>query len=311
MKLARFTAPIVALSVFALAACGGGSSSSSSGGNGAGATPATKTDVFAGIKQDDKLRAMLPKKYTDSGTFTFATDGNGPPRTFVDDKGVVVGFIPDLMHAAGIKLGLESKVERVSFDAEVPGVQSGRFDIAADTGDFPPRRKIVDLVDYLKAGSAFIVQKGNPKNVSDLDSLCGLKVAVTSATNQEQVSHDQSDKCTKDGKKPIDLLVIPTGALEVPLQAGRVDVAFGNTSTAVLLATEHPDQFAIGGDLMFQAYLALSIDKGNSGFRDAMQGALQSLLDDGTYQDLLDKWKQGDLAVEKITLNTDAPGVGG
>ena len=57
---------------------------------------------------------------------------------------------------------------------------------------------------YFKAGSTFVVQKGNPNKV-DSSNLCGVKVAVQTGTTQEEEVNKDNEQCKADGKDAIDI----------------------------------------------------------------------------------------------------------
>lgn len=286
----------------AVAGCasGGGSSSASGGGEEA---------VFEIYGQEvpfeQDLHDMLPEDVQEKGVLVFSTDAAGPPRTFVDEKGDIVGVIPDLLLAIGATLGVEIDLQKNSFDAEVPGVQSGRFDSTTGTGDFPHRREILDMVDYYKAGFVYLVQAGNPKNVTEDElSNCGLRVGVLKGTTQETLATDLSAKCVDEGLEPIDIQSFNNVLLPVPLEADRVDVVWENTSTGMMVAEDDPEKFELAA-VFFQGYVAFGVLKDRPELRDALQAATQHLMDTGVYQAIFDEWGQGDLVMDYISTNSD------
>jgi polar amino acid transport system substrate-binding protein len=273
-----------------------------------GGAAAAKDFEVAGKKVtlDQSLRDKLPDDVKAKNRLTFTTDAAGPPRTFIDEKGQIAGVIPDLLHAIGATLGVDIVIEKNSFDAEVPGVQSGRFDATTGTGDFPHRRAVLDMVDYYKAGYLYLVAAGNPKRVTnDVMSQCGLRVGVLKGTTQETLVTKLSEECVAKGNKPIDLQSFNNVLLQVPLVAGRVDVVWENTSTGFKVAADSPDKFAIAGDPIFPAYLGFGISKNRPQLRDALQATTQRLLDTGIYIAIFEKWKQKELAMDYISVNSD------
>jgi polar amino acid transport system substrate-binding protein len=245
---------------------------------------------------------MLPDVYKSRGTLIAVSAAASPPRASTDDKGNIVGAIPDIVAAAAARLGLKMDLQLAQFSAEVPGVQSGRYDITTDTGDFATRRAAVDLIDYYRAGVALIVKTGNSKNIHSPADLCGLALAVTKGATQEVMAQNQSKTCVSQGKKAIDILPLDT-TLTVPLEAGRVDAAWDNSSTAALVTAQSPTKFALAGEPQWLAPLAFGVRKDNTQFRDALVLALQSLVDDGIYGAILAKWNQSICALTKITVN--------
>ncbi|MFV0374821.1 ABC transporter substrate-binding protein [Microbacterium sp.] len=282
----------------ALAACATG-----------GDSAAETDDVFViygeEVPFNQELYDMLPDDVKEKGSLSFSTDAAGPPRTFVDDSGEIVGVIPDVIHAVGATLGLETEILKNSFDAEVPGVESGRFDFTTGTGDFPHRREILDLIDYYKAGRVYLVQAGNPMGVTkDELTQCGLRVGVLKGTTQEQLVTELSQRCEDEGLEPINLQSFNNVLLPVPLEADRVDVVWENTSTGMMVAEESPDKFELA-DVLFQGYVAFGLRKDRPELRDTMQQTLQHLMDTGVYQTIYDEWGQGELVMDYISINSD------
>jgi polar amino acid transport system substrate-binding protein len=273
------------------------------------ATPASAADLeVAGVKVtlNKAMRDMLPDDVKTKNKLTFTTDGAAPPRAFIDEKGKMAGVIPDLLGAVGATLGVEIVIEKNSFDAEVPGVQSGRFDATTGTGDFSHRRDKLDMVDYYKAGYLYLVAGGNPKGVTDDPmSQCGLRVGVLKGTTQETLVGNLSTKCTAAGKPAINLQSFNNVLLPVPLSAGRVDVVWENTSTGFQVTEESPKKFAIAGKPIFPAYLGFGVSKQRTQLRDALQKTLQQLMDNGTYKAIFTKWNQAGLMMDYISTNSD------
>lgn len=295
---------LAATATLILSGCGGSADSTSD------STDDASSDVLelAGhtFEQNDELRAMLPEEVLEKGVLVFSSDGAAPPRTMVDDNGDIVGFVPDLIHGMGALFGVDVDIQKNSFDAEVPGVESGKFDSTTGTGDFETRRSVLDMVDYSKAGQLFLVAAGNPKNVTnDQLSQCGLRVGVLKGTTQEQLVTDLSARCEEEGLPKIDLQSFNNVLLPVPLEAGRVDVVWETVSTGFMVVAEQPEVFAVAGDPIYRAYLAFGVSKERTELRDAFQAALQSMVDDGSYQAILDHWDQGDLAIDYISINSD------
>lgn len=258
------------------------------------------------VTLDQALRDKLPDDVKAKNKLVFSSDAAAPPRVFIDEKGKMVGVIPDLIGAIGATLGVEVVIEKNSFDAEVPGVQSGRFDSTTGTGDFPTRRAILDMVDYYRAGYLYLVAAGNPKKVTnDQLSQCGLRVGVIKGTTQETLVGKLSEECVAKGKPAIDLQSFNNVLLPVPLTAGRVDVVWENTSTGVQLAREQPSKFAIAGDPIFSAYLAFGVQKTRPQLRDTLQATVQKLLDNGVYGAIFEKWNQKELMMDFISVNSD------
>jgi polar amino acid transport system substrate-binding protein len=85
----------------------------------------------------------------------------------------------------------------------------------------------------MNTGPGLLVSAGNPKKVTDLNSICGLTVAVQAASANQGIITDQSTACQKAGKKAISVQAYPKGAETVAaLENGKAD-ALIETDVAV------------------------------------------------------------------------------
>ncbi len=67
------------------------------------------------------------------------------------------------------------------------------------------------------------------------------------------------------------------------------------------------DKIEVAGDAFDVAPYGIAVDKG-SPLAQAIQAALQSLVDDGTYTEILTKWGVDAGAVDSITINAATAG---
>ena len=70
----------------------------------------------------------------------------------------------DLAKALGAVLGLKVKVVNATFDAIIPGLAAGKYDLGMSSfTDTKAREKVVDFVTYFSAGTSFYVKaSGGP-----------------------------------------------------------------------------------------------------------------------------------------------------
>lgn len=277
------------------------------GGSGPTSPSATQTtfEIYGiEVAYEEDLAAGLPQDVKDAGVLVFTTDALAPPRTSTDENGDIVGVIPDLLDAIGATLGVEIDLQKGSFDGEVPGVQSGRFDATTGTGDFPTRREVLDMVDYYRAGVTELVPAGNPKNVTDHMSQCGLRVGAIKGTTEESLVQEMSDECVAAGNEAVDVQTFNNVILSVPLEADRIDVAWTNSSTGFELAKTQPERFELV-NATFMAYLAFGVKKDRPELRDTLQATVQHLMDIGVYEAIFTNWDQEDLMMDYISINSD------
>src|SRR5262249_39234156 len=138
----------------------------------------------------------------------------------------------DIDIAAGVSalMGVKSVIKNTTFDSIIAALLGKKCDaIISGMNDTAERRKQVDFVDYLKVGQAIMVKKGNPKHLTTLDELAGLRVSVESGTTNRDFLAATSKKLVAKGLKPITIVTFPkdTDAFAA-LKAGRVDAYFAD-----------------------------------------------------------------------------------
>jgi polar amino acid transport system substrate-binding protein len=219
-----------------------------------------------------------------------------------------MGSEVDLIKAIAAKLGLKAEHSDMAFSSLITSLETGRVDVTmAAMNDTAERQQKIDFVDYFTSGITIMVQKGNPQGVKGPDDLCGKGVAVNLGSSQEQFAKQQSEKCVAAGKPEVELSVTDSDTgNQNQLRTGRVAAILNDLPTAVYVAKTAGDgkYFEVvqlppinGGPY------GIGVNKKNAKLSEAIQGALQALIDDGTYTKILTTWdiKQG--AITKAAIN--------
>ncbi|MFI1717541.1 ABC transporter substrate-binding protein [Streptomyces litmocidini] len=279
------------------------------------AAPAGKVTV-AGvvIKKEQALHDLLPEKIKEAGEVRVATDVPYPPFEMFVKEGEteLTGLDYDLGQALGAKLGVTFAFTPQKFDGIVPAIQAGRFDAAMSAiTDNKERQKVVDFVDYSQSGSGILVGDGNPGRITTLDDLCGKKVAVQAATHQLDLLKSRQDACGKAGKGKIDIQTFPKDSdAQLALRSGKVVAQVLTKPAAGWVAKTADagkafdlveDPAASGGYDATPNGIAIS--KQQPELTDAIQKALQSLMDDGTLLRIYNKYGVGSILVKEATKN--------
>ncbi|WP_190973540.1 ABC transporter substrate-binding protein [Bifidobacterium callitrichos] len=302
-------AVLSAAMLFAAAACGTTDSSdtaSSSGDASGSSSSSSSTKGFdtSAIKKDDEIAALLPDSVTKDGTLVVGTDTSYAPAEFLAEDGKTpVGFDVDLSKALAAIFGLKEETVTSTFDSIIPSVGS-KYDIGISSFTVTKDRlEAVDFVTYFKAGSTFVVQKGNPNKVDSSD-LCGKKVAVQTGTTQEEEVNKDNEQCKADGKSEID---IQSSKLQTDVTtavaSGKADVFYADSPVAGYAITQTGDTLEALGEDVGVTPEAVAIKKGDSKTAEAVQKAIQKLMDDGTYKKILDTWGVSSGAIDKPEIN--------
>jgi ABC-type amino acid transport substrate-binding protein len=118
-------------------------------------------------------------------TVNFCSDTTYPPMESIVN-GKPSGADIDIANAITKLWGKKAEITTQGFDVLIPVLQAKKCDavISAMTNT-PERAQKVDFADYITVGMLLMVKKGNPENISDLNSLAGKSVAVEAATTEK------------------------------------------------------------------------------------------------------------------------------
>ncbi|MFD5468045.1 ABC transporter substrate-binding protein [Kitasatospora sp. NPDC127059] len=295
-----FAAGVAAVSV-SLVLTGCGSSKSSSGSTGVNASASVPA-----VTADASLAALVPADVKAAGKIVVATDASYAPNEFKDDKGAIVGMDVDLANAIAKKLGLTADIQNATFDAIIPGITGNKYAMSMSSfTDTKEREASVDMVTYFSAGTGAAVKKGNPDKIDPKD-LCGKKVAVQTGTTQaKDITDTINPACTKAGKPTIpndgDKFDLQTDVTQA-LVSGRDQVMLADSPVVDYAIKQTNGQLEKVGDVTDTAPYGAVLPKG-SPLSKAVQGAVQSLMADGTYKSILEKWGVQAGAIDKSVIN--------
>jgi polar amino acid transport system substrate-binding protein len=298
MKLThRRSAAAVSLAALAIAAAGCGSSSSDSAKTGTGSATDTSSSAAGGIE--------VPAEIKSKGTLTIAADASYAPNEFMKPGGSTVeGMDPDLAKALGDAMGVKVKVVNATFDAIIPGLASGKYDLGMSSfTDTKEREKTVDFVTYFSAGTAFYTKAQGGVEVGGLADLCGKTVAVEKGTTQGDDATAQGKKCKDAGKPGVNLLTFPDqNGANLALSSGRAQIGMADSPVADYMVKQAGGQFKLTGTPYGTAPYGIAVPKGN-GMAKAVLEALKATIEKGTYKQILEKWGIADGAISEPVIN--------
>ena len=257
------------------------------------------------MQKDDDIAKLLPDYVTKDGKLTIGMDTSYAPAEFLAEDGKTpVGFDVDIAKALAQVFGLEADPETANFDSIIPSVGS-KYDIGISSFTVTKERlEAVDFVSHFDAGSAWAVKKGNSNKI-DVSDLCGKKVAVQTATMQETEANKMAKQCEADGK---DKLEVISSKLQTDVTTnvvtGKADVFYADSPVAGYAIAQTDGQLEMLGKVEGVAPEGIVIKKGDSQMDEAVQKAVQKLIDDGTYLKILKYWGVEDGAIETSEINT-------
>jgi polar amino acid transport system substrate-binding protein len=282
----------------ALVAAGCGEKSDSGGGS-TGTTAAAPA-------VDEALAAKVPDAIKSDGKIVVGTDTTYSPNEFLDTDGkTVVGWDVDLFNAVAAKLGLQTEWQSATFDAIIPGVQSGKYEMGISSFTINDERKQqVNMISYFNAGTQWGTKKGNPNGIQP-DDACGKKVAVQTGTVQETEDLPKRQAACKSAGKPAFTIdsYQDQGQATAAVVSGKDDAMLADSPVLAYAVKQTNGQLELLGDIYDAAPYGYVIEKDQTEFAQAVADAVQALITDGTYKTILDKWGVGAGAIDNPAVN--------
>lgn len=239
-------------------------------------------------------RAAAPVKTIESGHLTYGVAATFAPFEFTEN-GTLTGFDIDLVNAVAKQMQLAPAPQNMQFSGLIPALQGGRIDIINSAMYITPARSgQVDFVPYMRLGDRIIVQASNPAKITGRDdSICGKNIAVTLGGIEETYARADVQRCVAAGKPAPNVMTLPTAQNSVlSLNQGRADAIYNSTPGTVKLLAEVPNTYlAVGPEFEQTTTIGFAVPKGSAGMATALKDALAKVVADGTYKQLIDKWK--------------------
>jgi ABC-type amino acid transport substrate-binding protein len=207
-----------------------------------------------------------------------------PPFGYVDAQGKNLGFDVELGHLfAQALFGDPNKVEFVAVTSgnRIPFLQSGKIDIILATVTITDeRRQVVEFSDpYFLSGSLILVPKAS--SIKDVKDLNGKTVAVIQGAIQDQDVAQLAPQANrvKFGKVSEAVLAV---------KGGRADAYVHDDVLLLSLVRDNPELAIVGKPFIPRPY-GIAVRKGDTEFINWVNGQLQKMRADGTYDRL---WKK-------------------
>jgi len=235
----------------------------------------------------------VPAAIKSDGKILIGTDSSYAPSEFLASDGkTVIGFDVDLFNAAAAKLGLTTEWRSAVFDAIIPAVQSGKYELGVSSFTINNERKQqVNMVSYFSAGTQWGTKKGNPNGVQP-DNACGKKIAVQ--TNTVQDTEDlpkRQTECKSAGKPAITIdRYQRQDQATASVVSGKDDAMLADSPVVAYAVKQTNGQLELLGDIYDSAPYGYVVKKDQTEFAQAIAGAVSALISDGTYKRILTKW---------------------
>lgn len=256
------------------------------------------------VEVDEEIAAMLPKEIADKGTLSVGSDTAYAPAEFIDVDGKTpVGFDIDTINAVAAVLGLEADVQTAAFDGIIPAIGS-KYDVGISAFTITDERTAeANMISYAVAGSQFGVAADNPEGF-DPENLCGTTIGVQTSTIQDDELTEATKDCEDDGEEPIDLVRYESQAdVTTNLVGGKLQAMYADSPITAYAVEQTSGEVETIGEINDAAPYGVVVAQDDEELTEAVQAALQKLIDDGTLEQVFAGWGSEGVVVDEAELN--------
>jgi polar amino acid transport system substrate-binding protein len=280
MKKRFVSAALAAVMALSMTACGSSNS----------AAETTAADTEAAESQAEETTAEEAKT-TDGGTLIVGFDQDFPPMGFVGDDGEYTGFDLELAQEVAKRLGLEYKAQPIAWDSKDMELESGNIDCIWNGFTMTGREDDYTWTEpYMANQQVFVVA-----NDSDINSQADLagKIVEVQADSSAEAALKEAPELTATFKELLTTADYNTAFMD--LEQGAVDAIAMDVIVAGYQIQQRNADFKILDDSLSEEEYGVGFKKGNTELRDKVQSTLEEMAEDGTLQEVSEKWFSKDV----------------
>ena len=280
MKKRFVSAALAAVMALSMTACGSSNS----------AAETTAADTEAAESQAEETTAEEAKT-TDGGTLIVGFDQDFPPMGFVGDDGEYTGFDLELAQEVAKRLGLEYKAQPIAWDSKDMELESGNIDCIWNGFTMTGREDDYTWTEpYMANQQVFVVA-----NDSDINSQADLagKIVEVQADSSAEAALKEEPELTATFKELLTTADYNTAFMD--LEQGAVDAIAMDVIVAGYQIQQRNADFKILDDSLSEEEYGVGFKKGNTELRDKVQSTLEEMAEDGTLQEVSEKWFSKDV----------------
>lgn len=211
-------------------------------------------------------------------------EGTYAPYTYHDDSGALTGFEVDVANAISEKIGYEVEFVEGAWDSLFPALDAGTIDVIMNQVTITDARlETYDFsTPYVYTRPVLIVAADN-EEIKAFEDLAGKKAAEGLTSNYNQIAQSYGAQIVGQ-----DVFAL---AVEL-VKGGEADAVVNDELTYAYwqVTTGDYDSTKIAARSEDATSSAVVIQKGRDALRDAISGAIDELLADGTVAEISQKY---------------------
>ncbi len=219
------------------------------------------------------------------------TENAYPPLQFLDKSGAAVGWEYDAMAEIAKRLNIKVKYENTSWDAMIPAVSEGQYDIGMTGITIKDERKEkVDFSDPYMRSEMLMIVRGDEERFTDAASFAANPELLVSAQPGTSPFYAAVYEILDGNEENPRIIKFETfGAGLEALKAGDVDLTLSDSTAANGYVAASNGGLKIIGEPLASEDFGFIFPKG-SDLVAPINAAIASMKADGTLDGLNQKW---------------------
>ncbi len=238
-----------------------------------------------GSSEGGVVAGNLLDEIKDRGTLTVGMVLQFKPQMYIDDSGNPAGYDVDLMNMLAEDLGVELDIQNLEFDAMIPGLIAGQYDMVSVGLVGRPARleQLWFTCPYVPYRQVVVVN--NESGITSMDQLNSDGVTMTALTGSTAAN------LTETRFPNAELVQLDQAPAFLEVASGRADAIVVEEYLALPFVAENPSTSVLNPNAPFVAeeYGAWAVPRGEVVWLEYLNGWLAYYISRGTLDEVYEK----------------------
>lgn len=231
----------------------------------------------------------------ENGELVVGLDDTFAPMGFRDEAGELVGFDIDLANAVCEQLGIKATFKPIDWDSKELALSSGTIDCVWNGMSITPERQEQMSLSQAYLNNKIIVMTKDGVTVNSKEDLANYQIGIQAGSAALEAVKADDVYASIEGN----LTEYPTyDEVILDVQAGRLDCMIIDEVYGGYKNAKMDQAFAISGVDFGDDLYAIGFRKGDTELTQAVNDALNALIEDGTAAEISNKWFGADIVVK-------------